>query len=141
MLSSAEAERLRTWAVDIALAFLPEGTQLRDEGADVRFSGSGGLSIHRATGMWFSFSANMGGYSAVRLIQLLTGYSEVDAEEAAVQWLKEHPGTGHCDGLVTDDPDDGVAAAVHKEFAEKILVKSVPVEGTLAEQYLRSRNI
>jgi len=141
MLSSAEAERLRTWAVDIALAFLPEGTELRDEGSDVRFSGSGGLSIHRATGMWFSFSANMGGYSAVRLIRLLTGYSEVDAEKAAVQWLKEHPGTGRCDGVDTDIPDDGVAAAVHKEVANEILAKSIRAEGTLAEQYLRSRNI
>jgi hypothetical protein len=36
MLSTADAERLRTWAIEIATALLPNAS-LRDEGHDCRF--------------------------------------------------------------------------------------------------------
>ena len=67
-LSAADFERLRTWSLDIAATLLPPGTRWSDQGDERVFDGTGGLSINRRSGLWYSHSQGRGGASPIGLI-------------------------------------------------------------------------
>ena len=96
--SASNAIRLRSWAVEIAVALLPEGTDRRVDGADIRFSKTGGLCINKKNGAWYVHSVNKGGWETVGLIKHLRQCSTEDAFRWSSAWLAAHPGTGSCDG-------------------------------------------
>jgi len=132
----AEYERLRTFALDIAAALLPNG-RWRDEGPERRFLGQGGLFVNRRSGAWYSNAAGKGGYCPIRLIEFLRNCSRTDAEQWARAWLANHPGTGECTGAA--DRDDVTSAS--NGAAEQVLAEAVEIAGTPAEAYLQSRRI
>ena len=72
MLSTADAERLRTWAIEIATALMPNAPP-RDDGHDRRFGDAGGLVIDKQRGCWWSYGVGRGGWSAVDLIAHIKG--------------------------------------------------------------------
>jgi putative DNA primase/helicase len=139
-MNTADDLRLRTWAIDIALTLLPEGTTQSTEGHNTRFhgAGAGGLSIVTATGLWWVHSLSRGGESAVGLIQHLKGCSHTEAVEWAEAWLASHEGTGSCDG-VEDAAALAAGAPAYAAIAKDLLARAVPAEGTVAEAYLNSR--
>jgi hypothetical protein len=144
-LSPGDAERLRTWAVEIATALLPDAPQ-RDEGHDRRFGDAGGLVIDKRRGCWWSYSAGRGGWSIVDLIALIKNdWSRKDAEQWALAWLASHSGTGCCtaDHAEDDDADlgDGAASRATAFHAREILNAVGPIKGTPAEAYLSSRGL
>jgi putative DNA primase/helicase len=139
-LSAADDVRLRTWSVEIAEALLPPDAQRHDRGGDWRFSHTGGLSIAKRSGAWFSHAARVGGYSTVRLIELLRACDRAEAEQWAAAWLASHAGSGACDGAEDDDGSQAVAHA-NAIGAKEVIDAVVAADGTLAETYLRSRGI
>jgi hypothetical protein len=139
-LSAADDTRLRTWAVEIAQARLPPDAQRQDRGGDWRFTKSGGLSIAKRSGAWYSYTADTGGYDTVRLIEFLRGCDRTEAEQWAAAWLASHPGTGSCDGAEDDDASQA-AAQVKAIRAKEVIDAAVAADRTLAETYLRSRGI
>jgi putative DNA primase/helicase len=133
--------RLRSWAVTIAEALLPPGAQRQDRGGDWRFSNTGGLSIAKRSGAWYSHAADVGAYSAVRLIELLRSCARAEAEQWAAAWLASHTGTGSCDGAADDAADSQAAAQANAARAKAVINAVVPASGTIAETYLRSRGL
>ena len=136
-MTAEDAQRLATWAVDVVSALLPPGTPYRDEGRNRRWDGTGGLSVHRGTGQWYSHAAGRGGHSTIRLIEFLRPrYDRAEAEAWAAAFLRQHPGAGSC----TDYAEDDESAS--KADAEQALADAVPsITGTLAETYLHGRDI
>jgi putative DNA primase/helicase len=139
-LSAADDVRLRTWSVEIAEALLPTDAQRHIRGGDWRFSHTGGLSIAKRSGAWFSHAAGVGGYSTVRLIELLRTCDRAEAEQWAAAWLASHAGTGICDGAEDDDGSQAAAQA-NAIRAREVIDVVVAADGTLVETYLRSRGI
>ena len=139
-MNTADDIRLRTWAIDVALTLLPEGTTQSAEGHNTRFhgAGAGGLSIVTTTGVWWVHAASRGGESAIGLIQHLKACSPAEAVEWAEAWLASHEGTGPCNGA-EDSAANTAGAAAYADIAKSLLERSVPAEGTLAEVYLRGR--
>ena len=145
MLSTADAERLRTWAIEIATTLLPNAPQ-RDDGHDRRFGDAGGLVIDKQRGCWWSYGVGRGGWSAVDLIAHIKGRDRPisDDETWAKAWLEVHPGTGSCNGdTITDDEDPGEGAASRSTAyrAQEIIDQIVPPDGTTGETYLASRQL
>jgi hypothetical protein len=130
-MNAAEAERLRTWAIPIAEALLPEVTR-RDEGNEVRFPDRGGLTINRHSGAWYQHATGQGSWSALALIQLLGYPAPAEALKWAMAWLGAHPGTGPSIGAHDDEDNDSPS----KSDAEIILCNTIEITGTPAERYL-----
>src|SRR6516165_4900074 len=107
-MTSADEERLRSWAVEIASTLLPD-LKSRDEGNERRFLGRGGFTVNRRTGAWYSHTASKGSYSPIRLIEFLAGYGTAEAVKWATAWLKKHPGTGKC--AAEEGDEDGRVSA------------------------------
>jgi hypothetical protein len=140
-LSTAEYLRLGTWMVEIADTLLP-GSQREDRGADWRFSHSGGLSIRKLDGAWWSFGASTGGHSAIKLIGFLKQCSNAEAIQWGIAWLAAQAGNGSCDGGADDTDDDASSAgsAASAARAKEVLTAMVPAAGTIGETYLRMRD-
>ncbi len=141
-MNTQDSCRLNTWAIDIALTLLPEGTKNSTEGHNTRFrgAGAGGLSIVTSTGVWWVHAAGRGGESAIGLIQHLKACTQAEAVEWAEAWLTGHQGAGACDGA-EDAAALAAGAPVYAEIAKDLLARAVPAEGTVAEVYLRSRGL
>jgi hypothetical protein len=139
-ISADDYARLRTWILEIAEALLP-GTQRQDRGGDWRFSHAGGLSIAKRSGVWFSHAEGKGGYSAVGLIALLRPCDWAEAEQWAAAWLANHPGTGSCDAGDDDDDASQAAREANSARAKEIIQAMAAAEDTVAETYLRSRDL
>jgi putative DNA primase/helicase len=141
-MNTADDLRLRTWAIDIALTLLPEGTTQSTEGHNTRFHGvnAGGLSIVTNTGVWWVHALGRGGESAIGLIQHLRACSHTEAVDWSEAWLASHAGTGSCDGA-EDAAALAAGAPVYAEIAKELLAHAVPAEGTAVEAYLRSRDL
>ena len=136
-LSAVDAIGLRSWAIEIAVALLPEGTGRRADGADIRFSKTGGLCINKKNGAWYVHSSNKGGWETTGLIKHLRGCSTEDAVQWSTAWLAAHPGTGSCDGGAVDEDEAGAAALASAKYAETLLAAAVSAENTIGAVYLR----
>jgi putative DNA primase/helicase len=137
-LTAAQFERLRTWALEVADALLP-GTRHHDEANERKFLGTGGLTINRRSGAWYSHSADMGGYSIVALIGFVKRCTTEEAVAWAQMWLANHVGIGACDGDPGGDEDDVTPASA--AAARDVLAHIVDIAGTPAESYLRLRRL
>jgi len=137
-LSAADAERLRTWALEIVDTLLPE-TRHRDEGDARKYLGIGGLSINKRSGAWFSHSAGKGGYSTVGLMAFVKAWEYAEAIAWARVWLASHAGIGSCDGDSSGDTGEATRASAAQ--AREILANMVDAAGTPGEVYLRSRRL
>lgn len=136
-LTASEAERLRTWAPEIAAALLP-GVARRDSAGECRFHANGKLCISKSDGAWYDHAAGRGGWCPLALIRRLKDYSAAQAIAWARTWLTDHVGMGVCNG---DNAGDDAAAAARAEFAAMVIEASVPVAGTPAEVYLNERGL
>ena len=114
------------------------GRRHRDEGDERKFRGTGGLTINRKSGAWYSHSAGTGGHSIIALIEFVKRCTSEEAIAWARAWLTSHPGTGSCAGGGTEDDD---ATPTSAAAARDVLARIVGIEGTLAETYLRSRRL
>jgi hypothetical protein len=138
-MNAAKLERLRTFAFEICVTLLPEGTKTRREGGATRFLGQGGLLVFD-DGSWFRHSTRegrIGADAALRLIQALGNMAQADAEIWAAAWLQSHPGVGSC----TDAVDEAATAPASAIDAEDLLNRVEDPHGTVVETYLRSRRI
>jgi hypothetical protein len=135
--SASDFELLRSWALEITAALLPN-VKVRDEASERRWLGQGGFTVNRQTGAWYSHADHRGSYSAVELIKYLGKYGTVDAEKWAVAWLGSHQGCGGCTDVAADDDD---APPASQKDAERVLREAVGIAGTPAEAYLKGRCI
>lgn len=135
-LPAGEAERAKTWHIEIVKILLP-GVVSRDEGGEVRFLNQGGLVIRRSDGAWYAHAAGRGGLWTVPLIMLLAGYTKDEATLWVAGWLEAHPGTGAC-GSVDEGAD---ASPLSADAARDILARAVDIQGTPAAAYLESRQL
>jgi hypothetical protein len=131
-MNAADCERLRSWAIKIAGALLPDAKQ-RVEGSEVRFIGHSGLTINGNTGAWYCHGLGRGGWSTLPLISLLGKYSAAEAADWASRWLKKYPGFGP----VIGEHDDTAGDPSSRISAEVILRDGGEISGTPAERYLR----
>jgi hypothetical protein len=138
LLSNAEWLRARSWLLEIASSLLPAGTGWTDSGDGWRRAEhSAGLAINTNKGVWFSHSAGFGGASARRLITFLK--PDEDASAWLRAWLAAHTGIGAASIVDGDEPDEHDPASA--AWCAEVLERMVPAEGTVAEQYLRSRGL
>src|SRR5208337_459188 len=102
-------------------------------------------SIRKKDGTWHAFTEGRGSYDTFALVVFLRNCSEQDAEKFCTSWLTNHPGTGSCDGVVTDEEEGrGVWATLRAETTRAILGEAVPLDDPKAEQvcnYLRGRGL
>jgi Protein of unknown function (DUF3631)/Toprim domain len=138
-ITAAEFERSRTWILEIAAAVLP-GTAWQDVGEERAFASTGGLSINRRNGLWFCHAAGRGGCSPIELVRFVKDWSMADASAWVLAFLGSHPGTGAATDS-TEDGDGDAAAEARRIKAEATIAATLPVEGTPAEAYLRSRGL
>jgi hypothetical protein len=137
-MTPTDESRLVSWTPEILSALLG-GAQPRREGTNVlRYEGHGGLTINTQTGWWRLWSAGRSGCSALPLIETLTSCTRAEAIEWGEAWLASHPGTGSCGS--DDDVEDG-SDLERAEFCRELMGRMVPLPGTPAEPYFRSRSI
>lgn len=132
-LSAQDFERARTWNAEIAKLLRNETPRL--QGDWWRFGRKGALSINQHTGAWYDHSTGTGGLSTVKLVKHLR--PEGDAEAWVRLYLREHDGTGPCNGESDEFGDDIGAIMAHT-----ILAWAVPIgPDHVATKYLRSRGL
>jgi hypothetical protein len=140
-LGAAEARRLNTFLSEIATALLP-GVTHTDTGDERRYHDTGlGLSINLKSGAWFAHARGKGGWHALALIALIKGCPWGEAVEYGAAWLASHPGTGSVLGCDDDSDVSETKKRASAARAREIIDAMVPVEGTVAESYLRSRKL
>ena len=137
ILSADEFERLRSWAIDIALALLPAGVQWRKEGTWRRFLKQGGLLVNEVDGSWRRHADNTGSHNTITLIERRGGYTHDEALKWAENWLDAHQGFGSCVGEV----DENEATPVSRADAQRTLDEIVNIHNTPPDTYWQSRKI
>jgi Protein of unknown function (DUF3631) len=141
-------ERARTWLHEIVVTARPEGIRWTEEdGGDRKYENNGGLTVNLRKNCWYSFGSGVGGYSPHQLLRFLRPeYSSDEAWTWLAAFLAAHPGTGSgADDSDADDEHDGgdAGARAHASAAtaREILDRIIPVFGTAAETYLKSRGL
>jgi hypothetical protein len=136
--------QLTSWAPEIVALLRPDWQAVND-GADIKYIGSGGLKIHRGRGCWYWFGGkNKGGISLLPALQEpeLKGFSRAEAITWARAFLSSHPGTGPCTVVDADGDIDGAenaaAAATGKDILERA---TAATETANVTAYLRSRGL
>jgi putative DNA primase/helicase len=141
-LSTAEAERARTWNLAIAAVILGSGVPFEDVGHDRRWSGLGGFCVHRGCGAWYCHATGEGGYDTIGMVRFLQrGSSWTDAEAWVLSFITAHPGNGPCVDVDDDDDDSQWRRPLNADRARGILDKAGPIAGTDGERYLISRGL
>ncbi len=135
-------------AAEINQALLPQmeslcerllGKASSSHGGSIRYGSKGSLSINLKSGLWFNFETGEKG-NALQLIAAEMGFSEFKESIAyAKDFLNIREGMGALPKVSQKLQNKSVASACpnKKEYAKKLYEQSIPVEGTLAEKYLK----
>ena len=119
-LSAADAERLNTWAHQIAIELRPEAPVRTESGGAIRVGNKGSLAISAEAGFWNDFEAGKNGVTALSLIEHLLGETSSPVRWAR-EFLRSHDGAGPLSQLVKEDKTDSAAARPKVDFAKGVL--------------------
>jgi hypothetical protein len=140
-LSAAEAARLDTWMVDIAIAVRGEAKALGN--GDWRIGANGALVIH-ADRSFHDFSASQHSRGALGLLKFLHAVDSNQALERAQAWLKTHAGDGRLgrDGSPGAEADgDDLDQVERSAMVAAMWERGQPIAATPVETYLASRGL
>ena len=141
-------KELTLTAAEINQALLPQmellcerllGKASSSHGGSIRYGSKGSLSINLKSGLWFNFETGEKG-NALQLIATEMGFSEF---KESITYAKDFLNIREGMGALPKAPQKLQMKSVEKEspnkkeYAKKLYEQSIPVEGTLAEKYLK----
>jgi hypothetical protein len=132
-LSLIELERLNSWLPEIVAEFRPDSPVKYLPDGSVRIGSKGSIKVGPEAGLWYDFEAGVGGRDALSLVRHL---NPGDPGVWIQKFLSDHVGNGALDGDPAGDTVGALEASA--AAAQHFIDQGGPVEGTLAEVYLRT---
>jgi len=143
--SAAEIKSLLDTRIEeLAQTLLGDPNKKLSDRSQLRFGSKGSVSVNLRTGQWYSHEAGKGG-GAFELIKSELGMKNFnDVMEYAKKFVNYHPDIQHqvVKNSVTStkkrDVEDKARKTQMKDYANTLFSKSVPLQKTLGEVYLKT---
>lgn len=130
-------EALSNQFANLAHHLLGEPNRKLSSANNLRYGGKGSLSINLQKGLWHNFETGEKG-NALQLISMQMDYSDF---KDTIKYAKDY--LNYKDSIAPIKQEKSTDKSQHKEsvnmkhYAEKLVKQSQPIDGTLAEKYLK----
>lgn len=138
-LSSQEINELLTHQIEPLAEHLLGTPNKMSTANDLRYGSRGSLSINTNNGLWFNHETDEKG-NALQLIASQKGFNDFKDTMAYARDFLNHPDSWAVtttSNVKTEAKTNTKESQNKKKYAEKLVRQSIPIQGTIAERYLK----